>query len=348
MAAEKETPTPAGVVQQHSPSALISSEKLGEENLHGDSITVVKHKKQPKSRAKIPSKSGTHDDGSKQAGKVTAMGNKFDALNLENSVKVGHTSFSVGKGGPIDNGPSTVNKKRLLRNKRLRAEPPIIQPKIFGAKPHTSLDSTAYKSVPSGPGETSKPINPIAGKQVIIDAPHKSLPFNIQTSMNVEVVGPNHLRLLDEEDKPSDPINSCTATQVLICVRIIPCTWDDVSLGKRYTREIVRRYQPSFIALFETHCLFHKVEKFWNGLGFKKVHIIEAIGHGGGIWVLIDKECRINVSVHDVCNQAVTIVLSERNQSWVCSFLYASPTPSSRENVMVVPLLEVVQISLLI
>ncbi|KAJ1426149.1 hypothetical protein SESBI_10535 [Sesbania bispinosa] len=213
-AAEKETPTPADVVQQHSPSALISSEKLGEENLHGDWITVVKHKKQPKSRAKIPSKSGTHDDGSKQAGKVTAMGNKFDALNLENSVKVGHTSFPVGKGGPIDNGPSTVNKKRLVRNKRPRANPPIIQPKICGAKPNTSLDGTTYKSVVCGPGETSKPINPIAGKKVIIDTPQKSFPFNIQTSMNVEVVGPNHLRLLDEENKPLDPINSCTATQV--------------------------------------------------------------------------------------------------------------------------------------
>ncbi|KAJ1387151.1 flavocytochrome c [Sesbania bispinosa] len=200
-ATEKEIPTPVDVVQQHNPSALNSSEKLGEENLHGDSITAVKHKKQPKSRAKIPSKSGTHDDRSKLAGKVTVVGNEFEALNLENSVMVGHSNFSVGKGDPNDIGPSIVNKKRLVRIKRPRVEPPFIQPKIFCAKPISFIDGKSHKSIPNGPGETSKPNNYNDGNRVNINASQERLPFNIQTSMNVEVVGLNHLRLLDEEDK---------------------------------------------------------------------------------------------------------------------------------------------------
>lgn len=39
--------------------------------------------------------------------------------------------------------------------------------------------------------------------------------------------------------------------------------------GKRYTRELVKKYKPSLVILVETHCTFSSVEKSWQNLGYE-------------------------------------------------------------------------------
>ncbi|KAJ1401754.1 hypothetical protein SESBI_28514 [Sesbania bispinosa] len=70
--------------------------------------------------------------------------------------------------------------------------------------------------MPSGSGETSKSTIPKSGNQEHGALACEKLPFNIQTIMQVEVVGPNHLRFIDEEDKPPDPSNDSEMTPNIV------------------------------------------------------------------------------------------------------------------------------------
>jgi hypothetical protein len=53
-----------------------------------------------------------------------------------------------------------------------------------------------------------------------------------------------------------------------------------------HMHDVVSKYKPNVILLFETHTLFNSAERFWNREGYEKIEIQEAQGHYGGIWAI--------------------------------------------------------------
>lgn len=102
-------------------------------------------------------------------------------------------------------------------------------------------------------------------------------------------------------------------------------------VGKHHIRELVRKYRPSIVILVETHCPFGSVERFWNTLGYEGSVISEAQGQSGGIWILMEKGSLYSVSAIDNFHQAVSFSIQVGNMKWVCTAIYASPIPATRE-----------------
>ncbi|KAJ1433224.1 Endonuclease/exonuclease/phosphatase superfamily [Sesbania bispinosa] len=93
------------------------------------------------------------------------------------------------------------------------------------------------------------------------------------------------------------------------------------SRGKRYVKELISSHRPSVCFILETHCPFNLEENFWHNLGFDLMALVEAQNHSEGVWILKDRSvtCRLDVIDHG-------------NTSWIGSTVYASPVPTSREN----------------
>lgn len=101
--------------------------------------------------------------------------------------------------------------------------------------------------------------------------------------------------------------------------------------AKMHIREVVRKYNPSFLLIIETHCQFNKMNQFWNNLGFIPVHIIEARGQAGGLWVLVQHGISLGLSVLDSNSFSTTFNIKAGSNEWTCTAVYASPTPSMRD-----------------
>lgn len=102
-------------------------------------------------------------------------------------------------------------------------------------------------------------------------------------------------------------------------------------VGRRHTRNLVRKFKPSMVILVETHCSFANAESFWKGLGYEIAGLTEAQGHSGGIWVLVEIVRNFGVTVVEVFHQAITTSISRGNKSWTCTAIYASPVLAVRE-----------------
>lgn len=55
--------------------------------------------------------------------------------------------------------------------------------------------------------------------------------------------------------------------------------------AKLHVVDLIRKYNPTFIAIIETHVSYEKTHSFWNRSGYTKVVVIEAQGHAGGLWL---------------------------------------------------------------
>lgn len=99
---------------------------------------------------------------------------------------------------------------------------------------------------------------------------------------------------------------------------------------RRHVRDLVLSHHPSIFLVLETHGPFARVERMWSSLNYKPLFLQEAHGHSGGIWVL---SCCDDVSfaLVDSCFQAITFSIKRRNVLWNCTAVYASPTPSVRD-----------------
>ena len=101
--------------------------------------------------------------------------------------------------------------------------------------------------------------------------------------------------------------------------------------GKRRIKEIVRNQKPSLIILVETHTVFSSVDRFWNNLGYSLMACEEASGHAGGIWILSSTPT-LNCQIVDSMHQAISFLVGDGDDSWVCTAAYASPTPIVRSS----------------
>lgn len=102
--------------------------------------------------------------------------------------------------------------------------------------------------------------------------------------------------------------------------------------GRRHTRELIKKHNPSMVIIMETHCAFKKAERFWQKLGYEASACSEAQGHSGGIWILVEQKRNYTVSLVECFHQMVTISIKRGAHVWWFSAVYASPTPSTREH----------------
>ena len=99
--------------------------------------------------------------------------------------------------------------------------------------------------------------------------------------------------------------------------------------GQRHIKDMVRKYKPTIVCLMETHCPFYRARKFWEDMGYHDVAVVEAQGHSGGLWVLVQQNS-YTFSIFDVFSQMITFKVACGRMEWMCSCVYASPIPSVR------------------
>ncbi|XP_020229433.1 uncharacterized protein LOC109810390 [Cajanus cajan] len=97
-----------------------------------------------------------------------------------------------------------------------------------------------------------------------------------------------------------------------------------------HIRDNLRKYSPDLVFLFEVHVQFARVRRFWDSLGYQVVEIQEARGHAGGIWVLQLSSSVFTFKNVNSTNQVVSIEVFKGSHIWICSGVYASPTPTER------------------
>lgn len=97
-----------------------------------------------------------------------------------------------------------------------------------------------------------------------------------------------------------------------------------------HMRELLRRFKPDMVFVFETHTQSSTARNYWDKEGYSMVVVEEAQGHSGGIWVLKNDGSNFTCQVLSSMHQCITLTISRRNRSWACSGVYASPVYSRR------------------
>lgn len=100
--------------------------------------------------------------------------------------------------------------------------------------------------------------------------------------------------------------------------------------AKRHINDIIRKYKPTFLFIMETHVWFDGTKKFWGRVGYRPVVILEAQGHAGGLWILMQVGFNCNVTVIDIGSHSCTFSIERSGIHWVCTGVYASPIPVQR------------------
>lgn len=102
--------------------------------------------------------------------------------------------------------------------------------------------------------------------------------------------------------------------------------------SNQHVRELIKRYRPELIFLFETHVPFAGSSCFWEREGYKCVAVEETQGQSGDVWVLANKSSLAVFNVIYSMPQCITLEIVSGSVSWACSAVYASPNFSLRCN----------------
>ncbi|KAK7255803.1 hypothetical protein RIF29_29224 [Crotalaria pallida] len=100
---------------------------------------------------------------------------------------------------------------------------------------------------------------------------------------------------------------------------------------RRYSRELISKHKLDCVFLMETHCLFAAAIVFWKRLGYVACDIVEARGHSGGIWVLVKENSDFSFAPFNTFHQCITFSISKGSHRWLCSAIYANPSPILHE-----------------
>jgi hypothetical protein len=100
--------------------------------------------------------------------------------------------------------------------------------------------------------------------------------------------------------------------------------------SKTHMRELLKRFKPDLLFIFETHTPFASSKKFWDKEGFDCLAVEEAQGHSGGVWVVVNHTSRFTYDVVDTMPQCISVKISFGAHSWVCTGAYASPNYTTR------------------
>lgn len=104
------------------------------------------------------------------------------------------------------------------------------------------------------------------------------------------------------------------------------------SNSKRHLKDLIQRFNPTFLSILETHTPFANLSAFWNNNGYTPIHVIEASGHSGGIWLLKQSASNITSSVLHINQYSITFSLQRGDATTTCTCVYASPNYTMRPN----------------
>ncbi|CAJ2635885.1 unnamed protein product [Trifolium pratense] len=102
--------------------------------------------------------------------------------------------------------------------------------------------------------------------------------------------------------------------------------------SRRHLKEVIRKYNPIFLAILETHVPYARLSSFWTTNGYTPVHIVEANGHSGGIWLLKQAATTFIATVTDSNQYSITFSVNHGDALSHCTCVYASPNPTLRNN----------------
>jgi len=103
--------------------------------------------------------------------------------------------------------------------------------------------------------------------------------------------------------------------------------------AKRNLKDLIRKHQPTFMEVLETHVPFAKLSVFWSNMGYIPVHIIEANGHSGGTWLLQHSASNIISTVLYSNLYSITFSISRGNATTAFTCIYVSPNHTQRPNI---------------
>ncbi|MCH86532.1 RNA-directed DNA polymerase (Reverse transcriptase), partial [Trifolium medium] len=95
--------------------------------------------------------------------------------------------------------------------------------------------------------------------------------------------------------------------------------------NKNHVGDLVRRYKPDILILFETHTMFTTAESYWARENYVKIDVQEVQGHSGGIWAMHRRGSDFNFTLVSKIHQCVSFIVSKGAEKWLCSGVYASP-----------------------
>ncbi|PNY05589.1 ribonuclease H [Trifolium pratense] len=102
--------------------------------------------------------------------------------------------------------------------------------------------------------------------------------------------------------------------------------------ARRQLKDMIRKYRPTFLAIMETHVPYARLTSFWTNNNYTPVHVVEASGHSGGIWLLQYSRTSFTTTVADANQYSITFTVSYSDVSTSCTCIYASPNPTLRPN----------------
>lgn len=102
--------------------------------------------------------------------------------------------------------------------------------------------------------------------------------------------------------------------------------------ARRQMKEVIRNFHPSFLVILETHVQYASLSTFWMNNSYTPVHIVEANGHSGGIWLLQHSAANTTTTIIDHNQYSITFTINLQNASTTCTCVYASPNPTLRQS----------------
>lgn len=87
----------------------------------------------------------------------------------------------------------------------------------------------------------------------------------------------------------------------------------------RHMKEVIRKYRPTFLAILETHFPYARLSTCWLNNSYIHVHIIEANGHSGGIWLLRHSIVPITTNIIDSNQYSITFKVNFGDASSTCT-----------------------------
>jgi len=130
------------------------------------------------------------------------------------------------------------------------------------------------------------------------------------------------------------PLQSFVVMEALLDITIL--SWNirgaQNNNARRHLKELMRKHNPTLMAIYETHVPYSRLSVFWSNNNYIPIHIIEANGHSGGIWLLKHSATNITTTVIDSNPHSITFSITCGSASTICTCIYASPNPTLRPN----------------
>lgn len=99
--------------------------------------------------------------------------------------------------------------------------------------------------------------------------------------------------------------------------------WNVQGFGNRrsysHMRELLRRYKPDLVFVFEPHFQFTQAKNFCDKVRYYVVAVVEAFGHSGGVWALSREDSPYSFDMFNSMLQCVSVEVSCGGNKWLCT-----------------------------